>query len=353
MTSTRIGNNCVRDCRLAQGLTQAQLAASAGISRSAVTAIESNRLVPSVAAALALAQALSTTVERLFGTADAGSTSETWAWSPRAESRQCWRAEVSGKTVLYPADSVPMLSMLPDRDRTSGRSAGQIPDDTLVMASCDPAAGILASQFASATGLRLLVLPRPSRLSVEMLRDGLVHLAGLHLSTHVDPDRNTEVARSTLRCPFQMLRLTQWQEGITLAPTSRLRSVRSVMKAKLSWIGRETGSGARQCLDRLLQDRPAPRRVARNHRHVVDAVHSGWADAGVCVRLVSEEAGLTFLPVQEEMFDVCYRLDMATDRRIRAFVKVVQSAAYRRLLGNLPGYDCAETGNVWNPDSET
>jgi molybdate-binding protein len=120
------------------------------------------------------------------------------------------------------------------------------------------------------------------------------------------------------------------------------------MRAKLSWVGREVGSGARQCLDQLFESRPAPRLIARDHRQVVDAVQSGWADAGVCVRLVSEEAGLTFMPVQEEMFDMCYPSALDGDRRIKAFVKLVQSATYRRMLGNLPGYDTSETGNVWN-----
>jgi molybdate-binding protein len=76
-------------------------------------------------------------------------------------------------------------------------------------------------------------------------------------------------------------------------------------------------------------------------------VQSGWADAGVCVQLASAEAGLDFLPVQEEAYDVCFCGSLADDRRIKAFLGVVRSAAYRKLLGELPGYDTSETGNLW------
>jgi molybdate-binding protein len=79
----------------------------------------------------------------------------------------------------------------------------------------------------------------------------------------------------------------------------------------------------------------------------VEAVQSGWADAGVCVQLASAEAGLTFLPVQEEAYDVCFPTSLADDRRIKAFLSVLRSATYRKLLGELPGYNSSETGDLW------
>ena len=215
------------------------------------------------------------------------------------------------------------------------------------MASCDPAAGMLASQFNEVTGLRLIVLPRSSRQAIEMLRDGLVHLAGLHLSTREDPGRNSTVVRDTLGHDYQLVRLSWWEEGVVVTPKANLHSVRSVMRSKLNWIGREPGSGARQCLDRLFESRQSPRRIASNHRAVAEAIRSGWAEAGVCVQLVSAEAGLVFLPVQQEAFDVCFSRTLADDRRFKAFMSVVRSPAYRGLLGELPGYDSSETGIVW------
>lgn len=335
---------------MASGLTQAELAEQAGISRTAVTAIEGERLVPSVAAALALAEALGTTVEVLFGGGGKSDRPVTWAWEPSVSMRQFWQAEVGGQHWLYPADSSPMLTPLPDGQWQNESSIGPTSDSTakqtLVVACCDPAAGLLASEYAHATGQRMLVLHRSSRQALELLREGKVHLAGLHLSTPEETERNAQIVRETLGTGYQLLRVAQWQEGIAAASSSRIKSVKGAIRSKLRWVGREPGSGARQCLDRLLGDRAAPRRLARNHRGVAEAVCSGWADAGICVEVTSAEAGLMFLPVQEEAYDLCIPGAFLDDPRVQALLKVVRSANYRQTLANLPGYSTTQTGNL-------
>lgn len=349
MTRSQHANHRVKDARLKRGWTQAELAERAGVSRTAVTAIEGSRLIPSVAAALALADALQTSVEDLFGPRRAASQSVVWAQTPTSESTPCWQAEVNGKVVCYPSGFAPMWTPLPDVKREHRSRAGtSLANDTLVMACCDPAAGLLATQYAVATGLRLLVWERSSRQAAELLRDGLVHLAGLHLSTRDAPDRNAEFLRETLNAPFQLVRLARWQEGIVLPSTNKLRSVKGAIHSRLTWIGREPGSGARQCLDRLLEGQTAPRCITHHHQGVIEAVASGWADAGVCVELASVAAGLRFLPVQEEAYDVCIPQKYADDRRVKAFVQVIRSKTYRQLIGNLPGYNTSETGDAWN-----
>jgi molybdate-binding protein len=145
---------------------------------------------------------------------------------------------------------------------------------------------------------------------------------------------------------FELVHLARWNEGIVLPPSSTLRSVKSVVKARLTWAAREPGSGARQCLDQLLEGRSLPRRVTHRHHGVTEAVASGWADAGICVQLVGMEAGLRFLPVQEEAYEVCIPTAYADDRRIKAFLNVIRSKSYRHLLGQLPGFDTSETGDV-------
>src|SRR5258708_2423118 len=58
----------LRVARQARGLSQQQLAGMAGVSRQAVSAVESGQSDPSLRVALALAQALGMTVDELFGT---------------------------------------------------------------------------------------------------------------------------------------------------------------------------------------------------------------------------------------------------------------------------------------------
>ncbi|MCO6456335.1 MAG: helix-turn-helix domain-containing protein [Pirellulaceae bacterium] len=342
--------NRVRQVRTALGLTQAELAGRAGISRTAVTAIEGRRLVPSVAAALALAKALGTTAEQLFGSADPQDLAPEWAWEPRTPESPFWQAEVAGRLWRYPAESAPMWTPPPDSaGATDSALASGLPataDRTLVVACCDPAAGLLASEFGRATGQRMLVFTRSSGQALDLQRQGKVHLAGLHYSTDEDPERNARMVRETLGDEYLLLRIAQWQEGIATASSSRIHSIRGALRSTRTWIGREPGSGAQQCLDRLLGKRPAPTRVARSHRGVAEAIASGWAEAGICVQLTGLEAGLQFLSVQREVYELCLPKALLDDPRIRALLAVVRSQQYRRMLRHLPGYDAGETGTL-------
>ena len=61
--------NQLRTVRIAQRLSQGQLASKAGITRQAISAIESNLYLPTTAVALRLASVLACRVEDLFSLA--------------------------------------------------------------------------------------------------------------------------------------------------------------------------------------------------------------------------------------------------------------------------------------------
>jgi putative molybdopterin biosynthesis protein len=193
----------------------------------------------------------------------------------------------------------------------------------------------------------LIALGRTSRMSLTLLGQGLVHVAGVHMASADQPAGNANIVRDELGPGYGLLRVSRWEEGITFAPGRRFSSVRAALRSGVSWIGREAGSGARQCLDELLGQRRAVARCeASDHRGVAEAVKSGWADAGVCLRLVSEEAGLDFLGVRQEAYDLCFPALWEGDIRIQALLNVVRSPSYRKALGELPGYDSVETGDL-------
>ena len=66
-TSAQGRSNLVRTARTARGLTQADLAAAAGVTRQTVVAVEAGDYAPSVYLALAIAARLGRSVEELFG----------------------------------------------------------------------------------------------------------------------------------------------------------------------------------------------------------------------------------------------------------------------------------------------
>ena len=63
--------NTLKVQRAMRNLTQADLAALAGVTRKSVNGIETGRMVPSVVLALKLARALGVTVETIFGLSNA------------------------------------------------------------------------------------------------------------------------------------------------------------------------------------------------------------------------------------------------------------------------------------------
>ena len=69
MGSSRLGLR-LKEVRTAAGLTQAQLADAAKVSRKTINTVENGVFTPSVVVALSLARALGTTVEALFGLDD-------------------------------------------------------------------------------------------------------------------------------------------------------------------------------------------------------------------------------------------------------------------------------------------
>ncbi len=70
-------------------------------------------------------------------------------------------------------------------------------------------------------------------------------------------------------------------------------------------VNRNQGSGTRALIDRLLEGvKPAGYAVQpRNHNAVAAAISQGRADWGVTLEMIATQAGLGFLPVQEERYD--------------------------------------------------
>ena len=346
MPMTKQRANRVRERRLASGLSQAELAAKAGLSRAAVSAIEIERLVPSVAAALAIAQVFGCSVEDLF--APAPEAQPAWAWLPERATCRFWHARVNGKTWLYPVES--HSGSMPHDGVAKGGEIKEVGsgnrDTTLVMASCDPAAGFLAEAYRHATGGRLLILQRSSRQALELLGRGIIHAAGVHFATPEQPQGNAHLVREILGVGYQLIRVSSWEEGVCVSSAARLTSIDEAVHSKFRWVGREPGSAAGQCLIELLPASAKPRHQAPDHRGVAMAVRFGWADAGICHRYVTEEGGLDFLSVRREEYDLCFAATSASDPRLAGLLMVLRSSSFRKLIDELPGFDAAGAGTI-------
>jgi molybdate-binding protein/DNA-binding XRE family transcriptional regulator len=349
MSAEGVLSNRVKVSRIARNWSQEELSRRSGVSRTGISAIEMGRLVPSVAAALSIAEALGRRVEDLFSVPQETSLPRTWAWPPQREPTRYWHAEFGGQNLLYPVEEISLGIIGSDgvfRDGQFHEHPQFSAEDTLVLACCDPAVGLLAAQIGHSSGFRLLPLQRSSSQALTLLGQGLVHVAGVHLGRAEQADGNAHILRERLGVGFSMLRVAVWEEGVALTPGLGLPSVQAALSSRLRWVGREPGSAARQRLDDLLADRKPPRRIAHDHRGVAQAIRCGWADAGVCHRLVTEEAGLDFLAVEKETYDLCWPKLLDGDPRIQALLAAVRSHNYRDLLADLPGIDSRTSGEL-------
>jgi molybdate-binding protein/DNA-binding XRE family transcriptional regulator len=346
MTKRRPRVNRVKACRLERAWSQEELARRAAVSRAAISAIEIGRLVPSVQTALALARVFDTTVEDLFGAGTAQADKDEWAWTPAVDPCRFWYAAVGTQIRRYPVEAT-VAGLLPhdavaDGDAVRPRQAGN-PPQTLVMASCDPAAGLLAAEYQRVSGVRLLPLYRSSQAALQLLQQGLVHVAGIHLATIEHDAGNASAARAVLGDGFALLHAATWDAGLAVAPERARASMSAILRADLRWVGREPGAGARQCQDELLGKQVRVRRQARDHQGVATAVRNGWADVGVCLRLVSEQAGLGFIPIRQDAYALCFPGSLQADVRLEKLIDVLRSTALHRLYEALPGYALART----------
>jgi putative molybdopterin biosynthesis protein len=102
-------------------------------------------------------------------------------------------------------------------------------------------------------------------------------------------------------------------------------------------VNRNQGSGTRVLIDRLLDgDRPPGYAVQpRNHHAVAAAVSQGRADWGVTLESIAANAGLGFLPLQEEHYDFAVPKARASRGGVAAFKAMLGEPDVQSELGRL------------------
>jgi putative molybdopterin biosynthesis protein len=102
-------------------------------------------------------------------------------------------------------------------------------------------------------------------------------------------------------------------------------------------VNRNQGSGTRVIIDRLLGGaKPAGYAIQpRNHHAVAAAVAQGRADWGVTLASIAAQAGLGFLPLQDERYDFVVPKSRADRRGVTAFRALLEDESTREALSRL------------------
>jgi molybdate-binding protein len=226
----------------------------------------------------------------------------------------------------------------------------------VLVAGCAPLLGALARRIGNrSTDARATWLEAGSGRSLALLRDGLVHVAGVHGGgASSAPDSNAELARPTLPGTKNLLvNLTRWRLGLVVPAGDplRIRSGADLLRPGLRVARREAGTGAQKLMLALAAsegvDKPLfPGPLAGGHEEVAQLVRCGAADVGVAIEAVALAAGLGFVPLVEERFDLVVPAHLAEEAPVSRLLEALDDPAFRADAAELPGYDTASCGHV-------
>jgi molybdate-binding protein/biotin operon repressor len=186
------------------------------------------------------------------------------------------------------------------------------------------------------------------------LRHGLCELAGCHLYDPVDDSYNAGYVRHLFPSdPVRLFTFAYRQQGLLVAQGNPLGigGLQDLTRPDVTFINRRRGSGTRLWLDQQLLARGLrPQEIGGyqdqvgTHAAVADAVQSGRADAGIAVLACAVAAGLGYIPLFEERFDLAYLGSGPDDAAAIPLLDALNGARARRLIAGLDGYRTTDTG---------
>ncbi len=359
--------------RRSRGFGASDLARRVGVSRQTIYAIEAGSYVPNTEVTLKLARELEVSVEELFALQEENPEkpetvdSEILSSSALTEGQAVKVCLIGGKLIGVPVTASPYF--LPEADGVISRlgrslnrarvavfSKNEGYAKKLILAGCDPAIGLVAKLVEKLSGVEIVSAAASSRLALQWLKEGKVHMAGSHLLDADTGEFNLPYLR--LQFPdedFAVVTFAQWEEGFITAPGNpkKICKAEHLTRKTVRFINRETGSGSRALLERLLFNSGTPAskvagydRLALGHLAAAYSVHSNEADCCLATRSAAQVFGLHFVPLQSERYDFVMRRQTLETPAAQVFLDVLQKASLRRKLEVLAGYDTSQTGAV-------
>ncbi|TVR22408.1 MAG: helix-turn-helix domain-containing protein [Nitriliruptor sp.] len=332
----------VRDLRVERGLTQRQLAELAGVSRQLVGAVEADRHLPRVDAALGLARALHTSVEELLapvareavgvlteptdGTlVRVGRVGERLVCSPTSGSGEGWAAA----DAVVRGGAVELL----DVERPA-----------VIVAGCDPVIGLASRLLESAAGPRVVPVATSSATAVAVLGAGRCHAIMVHGPAGTLPSPPV---------PVQRWRVARWQVGLAAADPAP-GWVEEALAGRVPVIQREAGAGSQAAFERALTIGGPPIDPIVDGPRVSGHAEAAWRAAtdgmvAVTIEPAALAIGLAFHPLEVHDSQLWIAADHAELAGLQAFMDELTGERVHRRLDAIGGYDLVGCGTTAAP----
>ena len=373
--------NRLKVLRTERGLSQGELAKRAGITRQAVSSIESNLYLPATTVALQLAFVLACRVEDLFSLTPSEEFMEgTFIGHLPPQGRTPSRSARVKVSTVGKHTFVRSLSELGDQlsfavpadgflTETDGNSSGttvrvklsrdrEAIRQEISVAGCDPAIFLLGEHLRRQKEKTSVVgWTMGSMAALRALQHGEVHVAGMHLFDQGSGESNMPFLRRTLKgSGYEVVTFATWEEGFLVRPGNPLsiRTADDLAQPAVRLVNREEGSGARLLLDQRLRTsgiRPKQIRgydiFASTHFEVARAIAKEQADVGIGIRSAAQLFALDFIPLQTARYDlVVPKTYLKSHPTLTHLFETLVSRPFRSEIDALGGYDTSETGKV-------
>lgn len=161
-----------------------------------------------------------------------------------------------------------------------------------------------------------------------------------------------------------LLNLMQRVQGLMVARGNpkHVLGIEDLKRPDITFVNRQNGSGTRILLDsRLLKlgiaqaEVKGYEREEKTHMAVASLVAQGKADAGLGAQSAASVAGLDFIPLLKERYDLIALQESFEQPSFQRIQEVVRQETFKDMLNSIPGYDVSETGKIItvSPKGET
>jgi putative molybdopterin biosynthesis protein len=207
----------------------------------------------------------------------------------------------------------------------------------------------------------LAILPEGSESGYRRFLKGEVIAAALHFHDLDDlgKDANMDlVSNEPTLYDAVLVHFCSRDQGLLVANANPLgiATVKDVVGKRARAAIRPEGAGAQQLLLALLKRDGFTLRdlgqslLAPTGPDIAQAIRSGHADTGLATRAIATAAGLDFLPLVTERFDILLRQRDSYRPPLQTFLNIIAKPAFAARAAELGGLDVSKAGQVrWAP----
>ncbi len=188
------------------------------------------------------------------------------------------------------------------------------------------------------------------------LERGEADIAGAHLYDEETGEYNISYAKKLIpNETLVLINLVQRIQGLMIKPGNpkHILSIRDLGRTDITFVNRQKGSGTRILLDAELrrQNISSARingydREETTHSRVAGVISQDEADVGLGAQSSASAAGLDFIPLVKERYDLVFLQANIENPGIQSILAAITQESFREMLRSVPGYDLSNTGDI-------